>query len=153
MQIKVKIIRDVEIIENELNSISTGVLAVPVEGDFEQTAVNFVYHDKNIFIFLQNKELYRDILFGSTAKFTAIKDAGRKGKTTGDKSTVYNLFYVSVNGIIKKVEEKKLKNTIKQSFIEKYSGRLIEADSKPRSLGKLLFIDSEELFATEEIGS
>ena len=55
MQIKVKIIRDVEIIEKELNSISTGVLAVPVEGDFEQTAVNFVYHDKNIFIFLNFK--------------------------------------------------------------------------------------------------
>ncbi|GBD86916.1 hypothetical protein BMS3Abin03_00841 [bacterium BMS3Abin03] len=153
MQIKVKIIRDLEIIEKELNSISTGVLAIPFEENFEQIAANFVYHNKNIFVFLQNKEQYRNIKFGSTAKFTAIKDVGRKGKAADDKNTVYNLFYVSVNGIIKKVEEKKLKNTIKQSFIQKYSGRLIETDSKPKSLGKLLFIDSEELFATEEIGS
>ncbi len=152
MQIKVKTIRDLEVIEKELNSIHCGVLAVPLEEDFEQIAANFVYHDKNIFIYIQNKELFKNIRFGTQAKFTAIREFDWKKESGVDAKTVYKLFYISVNGLIKPVEEKKLKNTIKQSFIQKYSGRLIESDTKSKSLGKLLVIDSEELTATEEVG-
>ena len=59
MQIKVKTIRNLEVIEKELDSISSGVIVLPLEEDFEQIATNFVYHDKNIYVFIQNKECYK----------------------------------------------------------------------------------------------
>jgi hypothetical protein len=152
MQIKVKTIRDLETIEKELNSISSGVLALPLEENFVQIATNFVYHNKNIYFFVQNKELYKDIKLESVAKFTAIKESVKGKRNKQSPENIYTLFYISVSGIIKSVSEKKLKNNIKQSFIQKYSGRLIETESKSKSFSRLVFIDSEELTATEETG-
>jgi len=152
MQIVVNTIRDIDIIEKELNSISSGVLALPLEEDFQLIATNFVYKDKNIFFFVQNKELYKDIKFDAPAKFTAIREKTKDRKPAGESKELFKLFYISVNGIIKIVKEKKLKNSIKQSFIQKYSGKLIESDTKSKAFSKLVYIDSEELVATEEIG-
>ena len=120
MQIKIKKIRQLDIIEKELDSISSGVIALPLEEDFEQIATNFVYHDKNIYLFIQNKELYHDLKFESSAKFTAIKESSFDKKGKSDKENIYRLFYISVNGILKNVEEKKIRDNIKQNFIQKY---------------------------------
>ncbi len=152
MQIKVKTIRNLEVIEKELNSISSGVMALPLEEDFEQVGTNFVYHNKNIYVFIQNKELYKNLKLESIAKFTAIKETTSGKKNKKDKESIYSLFYISVSGIIKNVREKKLINNIKQSFIQKYSGKLIESDSRSKSFSRLVYIDSEELTATEETG-
>ena len=59
MQIKVKTIRNLEVIEKELDSISSGVIVLPLEEDFEQIATNFVYHDKNIYLFFKIKSCIR----------------------------------------------------------------------------------------------
>ena len=152
MQIKVKTIRNLEVIEKELNSISSGVMVLSLEEDFEQIATNFVYHDKNIYVFIQNKELYKNLKLESIAKFTAIKETTRGKKNKNDKENIYNLFYISVSGIVKNVHEKKLINNIKQSFIQKYSGSFIESDSRSKSFSRLICIDTEELTATEETG-
>ena len=143
----------IDIIEKELDSITSGVIALPLEEDFEQIATNFVYHNKNIFLFIQNKELYDDLKFGSSAKFTAIKEARLDKKSKATDGEIYRLFYISVNGVLKNVEEKKLRDNIKQNFVQKYSGQLIESEGKSKSFSKLVFIDSEELVATEETGS
>ncbi|MCH8034069.1 MAG: hypothetical protein IH950_09995 [Bacteroidetes bacterium] len=152
MQIKVKTIRNLEVIEKELNSISSGVMVLSLKEDFEQIATNFVYHDKNIYVFIQNKELYKNLKLESIAKFTAIKETTRGKKNKNDKENIYNLFYISVSGIVKNVHEKKLINNIKQSFIQKYSGSFIESDSRSKSFSRLICIDTEELTATEETG-
>ena len=152
MQIKVKTIRNLEVIERELNSISSGVMVLPLEEDFEQIATNFVYHNTNIYVFIQNKELYKNLKLESIAKFTAIKETTRGKKNKNDKENIYNLFYISVSGIVKNVREKKLINNIKQSFIQKYSGSFIESDSRSKSFSRLICIDTEELTATEETG-
>ena len=153
MQIKVRKIRQLDIIEKELDSIHSGVIALPLEEDFEQIATSFVYHDKNIFLFIQDKELYDDLKFGSLAKFTVIKESKFDKKSKGADEDTYRLFYISVNGILKSVSEKKLRDNIKQNFIQKYSGQLIESEGKSKSFSKLVFIDSEELVATEETGA
>ena len=152
MQIKVKTIRNLEVIEKELNSISSGVMVLPLEEDFEQIATNFVYQDKNIYVFIQNKELHKNLKLESIAKFTAIKETTRRKKNKNEKESIYSLFYISVSGIIKNVREKKLVNNIKQSFIQKYSGKLIESESRSKSFSRLIYIDTEELTATEETG-
>jgi hypothetical protein len=51
------------------------------------------------------------------------------------------------------VDEKKIRDNIKQSFVQKYSGQLIESEGKSKSFSKLVIIDSEELIATEETGT
>ena len=83
---------------------------------------------------------------------SAIKETKRGKKNVSDKENIYNLFYISVSGIVKNVREKKLINNIKQSFIQKYSGKLIESDSRYKSFSRLVCIDTEELTATEETG-
>jgi hypothetical protein len=103
-------------------------------------------------VFIQNKELYKDLKLDSIAKFTAIKDTRLGEKNKIDKENIYSLFYISVSGIIKNVREKKLINNIKQSFIQKYSGKLIESESRSKSFSRLVYIDTEELTATEETG-
>ena len=152
MQIKVKTIRNLEVIEKELNSISSGVIVLPLEEDFEQIGTNFVYHNKNIYVFIQNKELCKNLKLEAIAKFTAIKETASRKKNKKEKENIYSLFYISVSGIIKNVREKKLINNIKQSFIQKYSGKLIESGSRSKSFSRLIYIDTEELTATEETG-
>jgi hypothetical protein len=153
MQIKSTIIRDLTIIEKELNSIISGVIMIPLDEDVKQVAANFIYHDKNVYIYLQDKELYDNLKFGTATMFTAIKDPASVTKTNKSNGSIYYLFYISVSGVIKKVTEKKLRNIIWQRFIQKYSGLLLDSESKSKSISRLVILDTEEMVATEEIGS
>lgn len=154
MQKKTTIIRNLEIIERELNSAGSGVISVTVKKDsFLQFATNFVYHDKNIFVFLNGTELLRSIKYDSIARFTILKNIQPDKMTADGKDIIYRLFSITVTGDLREVEEKKVINDITQSFIQKYSGRLIHGNKDPESLGKLVFIDSIELIAYEETGN
>ena len=152
MQIETKIIRNLKIIEKELNSLPSGVVMLPLEEEFEQFATTFVYHNKNIYFFIKDNELYKEILFGSITKFTAIKDSSITKKSKQSTGNNYNLFYISLSGIVKNIKEKKLIDSVYQSFIQKYSGKLIDSESKSKSFLKLVYIDTEEMTATDEIG-
>jgi hypothetical protein len=152
MQISIKTIRDLEVIEKELNNISAGVFLFFTRNEFEQFASSFVYHDKNIYLFVNDSDVLKNIIFETKARFIAIKESSVDKKHEEKSGNIYSLISISVNGILKEVDEKKIKNTIKQSFIQKYSGKLIESGTKSKSFKKLVFIDSEELIATEETG-
>ncbi len=152
MQIKTKTIRNLKIIEKELNSLPSGVVMLPLEEEFEQFATTFVYHNKNIYFFIKDNELYKEILFGSITKFTVIKDFSISKKSKQSTGNNYTLFYISLSGIVKNIKEKNLINSVYQGFIQKYSGKLIDSDSKSKSFSKLVYIDTEEMTAREEIG-
>lgn len=153
MQIKTKVLRDLTVIEKELNSITSGVIVIPQEDEVKQVATNFIYHDKNVYIYIQDKELYDNLKINTGTMFTAIKDAASDNKLKKDNESIYSLFYISVSGILKKVAEKKLKNIIRQSFVQKYSGLLIDPENKSKSFSRLVVLDTEEMIATEETGS
>ncbi|MBT8381851.1 MAG: hypothetical protein HKO83_01145 [Ignavibacteriaceae bacterium] len=153
MEKKTKVIRDLSLVENELSSIQSGVLAVAIQKDtLTQFATNFVYQNKNIFVFITNDELLRTIKFNSPAKFTILKEKNTLKELRDEQDPYYRLFYIVVTGLFREVEEKKIINDIKQSYIEKYSGKLLINGKATASLGKLYFIDSEELLAFDEIG-
>ncbi len=153
MQKKITIIRNLEIIEKELNSAASGVAALTVKKDaFVQFATNFVYHDKNIFLFLNGTELLKSIRFDVLARFSIFKNISPE-KEDIKKDQIYRLFSITVTGELKEVEEKKVLNEVTQSYIQKYSGKLILGEKDTDSLGKLVFIDSNELIAFEETGS
>ena len=149
MQKKITTIRNLELVEKELNTATAGVISLSLQKTkFAQFATNFVYQDKNIFIFIDDEELLRSIKFDSLSRFTVLNQ-----KTTDEKEeSIYRLFSILVTGNLRKVEEKKVINDITQTYIQKYSGKLILPDDKSASMGKLVFVDSEELLAFEEIG-
>ena len=153
MNKKVKILRDLSLVEKELSSVQSGVLAVTLQKEaFTQFATNFVYQNKNIFVFINNEEILRTIKFDSPAKFTIIKEKNTTKELLNEKNPYYRLFYIVISGLFREVEEKKVLNDVIQSYIQKYSGKLI-LDKKETALpGKLYFVDSEELLAFDEVG-
>jgi hypothetical protein len=153
MNRKIKTIRDLSLVERELGSAQAGVISVSLQKEsFAQFATNFVYQSKNIFIYVDNEELLRTIKFDALAKFTILKDKNVTKELIEKQDPLYRLFSIVVTGLIREAEEKKTINEIAQSFIEKYSGKLILSNKDNQTRGKLLVIDSEELLAFDEIG-
>ncbi len=149
MQKKITTIRNLELVEKELNSAAAGVISLSLhKTEFVQFATNFVYQDKNIFIFIDDKELLKSIKFDSLSRFTVLKQKAAPAKV----DSIYGLFSILVTGNLREAEEKKVINDITQTYIQKYSGKLILPDDTSASMGKLVFVDSEELLAFEEIG-
>jgi len=62
MNKKIKVIRDLSLVEKELSSAQGGVVSITLQKDsFAQFATIFVYQNKNIFFYLDNEELLRTI--------------------------------------------------------------------------------------------
>ncbi|HEY6437471.1 MAG TPA: hypothetical protein VIY47_12845 [Ignavibacteriaceae bacterium] len=153
MNKKLKVIRDLSLVEKELSSTQGGVVSVLLKKEsFTQFATNFVYQNKNIFFYVDNEELLRTIRLDALAKFTILKDKNVTKELMEKKDPLYRLFSVVVTGVIREAEEQKTISNIAQSFIEKYSGKLIRDEKETPSPGKLLFVDSEELLAFDEVG-
>ena len=153
MKKQLKVIRDLTIVEKELNSSLGGVVAISLKKEgFTQFATNFVYQNKNVFFYLENEETLRTIRSDSLARFTILSEKNVTKDLLDLKEPLYRLFSVVVTGVIREAEEKKTINTVEQSFIEKYSGKLILVEKGFPAIGKLYFIDSEELLAYDEAG-
>jgi len=153
MNKKTIVIRDLSLVEKELSSAQGGVVSVSLRKDtFAQFATNFVYQNKNIFFYLDNEELLRTIKFDAMAKFTILKDKNVTNELIEKKDPLFRLFSIVVTGVIREAEEQKTIKDIAQSFIEKYSGKLILSEKETKTKGKLLIVDSEELLAFDEIG-
>ena len=153
MKKQIKVIRDLSLVERELNSSLGGVVSISLKKDgFSQFATNFVYQSKNVFFYLENEELLRTIKMDSLAKFTILAEKNVTKDLLDFKDVLYRLFSVVVTGVVREAEEKKTINSVAQSFIEKYSGKLIHEEKGLPSSGRLFFVDSEELLAFDEIG-
>ncbi len=149
----VSLIRDLDIIEKELADNPVGVLVLMVEDDkLVQIATPYLYVDKNVFVFIEDEELIENIQFGTSVSFTIVKSSVPRKSSKLNFTPTYRFLSVSVLGIIKKVEEQKTVDELKQIYTERYSDNsgsdLFEFPEK----AKLLIIDSEEIKAFEEIG-
>ena len=153
MNRKIITIRDLALVEKELGSATAGVISVSLKKEsFAQFATNFVFQNKNVFFYLENEELLRTIKLDALAKFTILKDKNVTKELVDKNDTLYRLFSIVVTGSIREAEEQKTIKNIAQSFIEKYSGKLLFSDKDNQPRGKLFLIDSEELLAYDEIG-
>ena len=153
MNRKTKVIRDLSLVEKELSSAQGGVVSVTLQKEgFAQFATIFVYQNKNVFFYMDNEELLRTIKLDSPAKFTILSDKNVSKDLVEKKDPLYRLFSIVVTGIIREAEEKKTIKDIAQSFIEKYSGKLLLPEKETQTKGKLLIVDSEELLAFDEVG-
>jgi len=125
MNKQIKIIRDLPLVEKELNSALAGVIAISLKKEgFIQFATNFVYLNKNIFFYIENEEVLRTIKLDTLSKFTILSEKNVTKEFLEKKEPLYHLFSVVVTGEIKEAEEKKTISTVAQSFIEKGFGKV-----------------------------
>jgi len=126
MNKKIKVIRDLSLVEKELSIAQGGVVSVSLQKEsFTQFATIFVYQNKNIFFYIDNEELLRTIKLDSPAKFTILNDKNVTKELIEKKNPLYRLFSIVVTGIVREAEEKKTIRDIAQSFIEKYFVKLL----------------------------
>ncbi len=155
MKKSVNPIRDMNLIEKELNESPSGVLALRNnDDDVVQRATNFLYLDKNVYIFFgEEDEFYEKINFDHYVNFTVIKNSEIKKTKRPKFIPSYYLFSITVTGIIKKVEDAKVIDNLYRNYSRKYS-----SDSKQENLDfsvikKIILIDTEEIQAFEEVGA
>lgn len=150
-----KQIKDVSLIEKELCQTPSGILAFYSEDEkVIQEAINFLYKDKNIFIFFaEDDEIYENIKLDSFVSFTTIRNqAAGSGKKKLPQSGYY-LFSVTINGIIKLVEDKKIVGMLQSEYSKKYHPTSNQEYIDFAPIQKILYIDSEEIQAFEETGN
>lgn len=146
-------IRDMELIESELRSNVAGVLALNYGSEkITQIATPFIYQDKNIYIFFNNEnEIFENIHFDDSASFTIIKTGKAKKRSDLGFYPTYSFLSISVTGTIKNVEDAKLIEDLRQSYLVKYK-KSMEGEIDLFALGRVIIIDSEEIQAFEETG-
>lgn len=152
MQKVISQIRDIEVIEKELMDNPIGVLALSLKDEkIVQEAITFLYQDKNIyFFFKENDEEFEDINMESNVSFTIIKYDKMKKAVKADFVPIYNIISITITGLIKIVDDSKLVNTLIGNYRNKYSKE--SEKEKETNLSKVVFIDTEEIQAYEEIG-
>ncbi len=145
-------IRDIDQIEKELLNNHSGVLALNIKDEkVMQLATTFLYQDKNVFFFLEDKDEFENINFESTVSFTIVKNDKTKKSHKPDFNPTYSIFSISVAGTLKIVDDEKLLPTLKKNYLKKYSSRTDEREKSPK-LAHVFFIDTEEIQAFEEMG-
>ena len=147
-------IRELDLIEKELHAGTTGVLAVNFNEDkIAQTATTYLYLDKNIYIFFREEdELFERINFQSEVSFTIVKTEKAKKTSKLDFKPGYNIFSITISGLVKKLDDQKIIDDLIQNYLKKYSGGEEGGNKSPAKLSKVVLIDSREIQAIEEIG-
>lgn len=150
MQRNQKIILDIKEIEKELTESLSGVATILLDSDkIYQTPINFIYLDKNIYIYLdKNDEQFENMKFNSPASFSIVRT-----EKQGGKEITYRLKGITVSGEVRIVEEQKIVEQVKEQYRIKYSSRLKdEGYEVPENL-ILCIIDSSEIKAISEEGN
>ncbi len=145
-------IRDIEVIEKELINNPIGVLALSLKDEkITQQAITFLYQDKNVYFFFnENDEEFEDINMESNVSFTIIKNDKIKKVYKSDFNTVYNILSITIMGLIKVVDDPKLTGSLVENYISKYSKEMVNEEKS--KLTRVVFIDTEEIQAYEEMG-
>lgn len=147
-------IRDLEQIESELHNSSVGVLALYMEDEKTvQLPTTYLYRDKNVYIFFKNEdELYESIKYNSAASFTIIKEENLKKDKNFDFIPSYHILSITLNGLVRKVDEEKAMSNLRKEYLAKYCKKTESLDKTVTSLTNAIIMDSDEIHAQEEIG-
>ncbi len=154
MQRIINQIRDLELIESELHDTSFGVLALSIDDEKTiQYPTTFLYRDKNVYIFFKSDdEIYNSVKYNSSASFTIIKQEKAKKSRKLDFTPSYQMFSITLNGVVRKVDEEKTMANLRQEYLTKYSKKTESAKKSIPELTAALIMDSDEIHALEEFG-
>jgi len=142
MKSKVIQIRDLELIEAELNSAQVGVLASADDKEnVGQFVVPFLYSDKNIYFLFDNADDLSGLLFEHNASFVIFRNTNN-----GSNLPSFKFFQVKCSGILKKVDEARIIEEVNRNYNQKYSE---SKESVQLNDLKIIMIDTEEIQAAE----
>ncbi len=153
MKKTVKQIRELGTIEKELQTNPVGVLAAIIENDqITQLTTTFLYLDKNIYIFFsEENEIYENLQFDNIGTFTVIKSSKSTKSNKNKFESTYHFMSISISGTLKKIDEVKTLEELRNHYLKKYKKELSE-EINFSSLINVIMIDSEEIQAFEESG-
>jgi hypothetical protein len=145
-------IREISKIEDELASSGAGVLAFHSSGEkIVQISTTFLYHHKNIYAVIEDSEdIFDSIIYDINASFTVLKSEKINSKNSSEYKPYYRIFSASLSGILKKPEETKVTDEIRELYSIKYSGVKPGVDEENQV--HFLMLDTVEISAFEEIG-
>lgn len=147
----VTLIREMNKIEKELASARAGVLAIHTrDNEMVQLPGPFLYHNKNIFITLHEEDdLLEKLDYDSEASFAVIRVDEAKSKKKSEVKKVFKIVYITLNGHLKKSEDVKVFQILKDLFIDKYSAKKLTENQKVDQV--FLMLDTSEIKAIEEV--
>jgi nitroimidazol reductase NimA-like FMN-containing flavoprotein (pyridoxamine 5'-phosphate oxidase superfamily) len=147
---KVRIIRDIDNIEEELNNIKIGVLSYynSDEEKVVQIATTFVYIDKNLYFILDSSEER----FDNITPQTNLRFIIHRELPHAQDDEYYNYMEISCVGYFKSVDNKSLIDSICDRFNSKYSNcadkKNLHSLLKSESV-KIVMLNTEEIQASE----
>jgi hypothetical protein len=143
-------IREINKIEDELNSAYAGVLSFnTTEEKLVQISCTFLYYHKNIYAVLnETDDIKEKIIFDVSAGFTVLRS--EKGKNGKGSFYSYKMISVGLTGILKRPEEVKITDEIKDLYYQKYSAQKPLSDEEESIT--FLMLDTSEIKAFEEVG-
>jgi hypothetical protein len=151
MKQKVNQIRDLAIIEKTLNKSKVGILAYRDDkGKINQAVTPFVYVDKNIFLFYDKDENFDRIMFNSNVNFSVLKEEKISKENVLDFEPAYRFLQIWCDGIIKNIDDSKIKDDVIEAYLDKYN---LKPEEMEKNFEILFFIDTEQLQAAEMFGS
>ncbi|MGE5430474.1 MAG: hypothetical protein ACM3QX_05330 [Syntrophomonadaceae bacterium] len=145
MKSRITQIRDMAVIEDELNAEKAGVLSfISPDEELVQAVVPYLYLDKNVYLFFEESdENFLNINFDTNVSFTVFK-AENRDKTFKGKG--YKLMQILCRGIIRRVEEAKSAEEVYSQYINKYYA---DSEGEESYIGmRAAFIDTEEIQAS-----
>jgi hypothetical protein len=145
-------LKDIAKIEEELTSNYAGVLALNIgEERLIQVPCTFLYYHKNVFAALQEEDdLLEKVVFETEANFTVLRSEKIKHRKDQNQKASYKIVSVSLNGILKRPEDSKITDEIKDLFALKYTG--IERKEEDLIPVRFVMLDTLEIKALEEVG-
>jgi hypothetical protein len=146
-------IRDLDLIEEELNSNHSGVFAFVSKEKICQAAAAYIYRNKNVYIFInESEEIHFNIELNSEASFTILKHEQKKLLPEGGFIPSYSLLSITISGTVKNLTEQKLIDDVTGNYLLKYGKKSEQEKNEILPGVKILLIDTQEIQAFEEIG-
>lgn len=142
MKSKVIQVRDLELIEAELNSAKMGVFACADDKEnIGQLVIPFLYSDKNIYFLFDDEDDLDGILFEHNASFVIFRNMNDSAALPAHK-----FFQVKCSGSLKRVEEPRVIEDVLRNYSQKYTDN---KEGNNQTDLKLVMIDTEEIQASE----
>ncbi|MGE5860317.1 MAG: hypothetical protein ACM34J_07170 [Ignavibacteria bacterium] len=146
-------IRDLYLIEEELNSNHSGIFAFVSNEKICQAAATYIYRNKNVYIFInESEEVHFNLKLDSEASFTILKHEQKKLSPKAGFIPSYSLLSITITGTVKNLTEQKLVDDITGSYVLKYGKKSVQEKNEILPGVKILLIDTQEIQAFEEIG-
>jgi hypothetical protein len=145
-------IRDITKIEELLTSAYAGVFAFHSNKEqLIQIPCTFLYYHKNVYVALhETEDILEKIVYESNVSFSVLHSEKPRALKSDEFKHVYKIFSTTLTCILKRAEEVKITEEIKNLYHLKYTGKQKNDEEEQEIF--FLMLDTVEIKAFEEVG-